>query len=682
MTAPSSVPQPDVLREDLLALDPEILAAMANRGLVKRAQKDLEAGAGPQSESSAGEVRGLFPDGAEVRFPPGAGLDASLCTCAAPGICRHRICLVLAYQQTHSGLDRDRASESPAAGWSPGDVDDEALAALVGPKPLASARRIFDRGYTARVHRGGPQGAPDDRPDTGSPWVELPACTVRFPIPGNAAHAITDAAAARRGEAVALAVWAFRAADASGSREAQVRIEAGGRAGLKIPHALTQALDLTLDLIVDGGADSDPVLVVTLRRIQHELSAASLHWPAAVLGELGDQLEAYRSRNADYQHAIFARVIAELHARHRALGRAPLPAADLLGTSESQSVPLRRTRLTALGARVRGTDSQRTAEIYFAQPQAGLTLVLKRQWQLDPEDSTATDPAKPTTGHVLSTRRLLGATLSALAISNLVSEMATRSPSRVLTVASSRIAPTSVLPLGAAWTELTTPILVDDFQRFAASLQHLPPNLLRPRTEAEAVHLLRVAEVAEIGYSSADQTLRAEVRDEHGSPAALTASYNPVCPGSLDALADALHNAPTYISGMLSVAHGRLAIDPIAIRTADQGVIVPDFAPGEGADSLDAAVQPEQSPIAASLAAGLAALAELASTGLRQAGRAATAELEDVAARLARIGLSDCAALLRRIPSALSGSGYRAAAVGWIDAYVHLSVAAELHQAD
>ncbi|WP_220472735.1 hypothetical protein [Streptomyces sp. SCUT-3] len=59
--------------------------------------------------------------------------------------------------------------------WSPGDVDDEALAALVGARAFAAARRSFDRGYTAHVHRPG-DGEPAAR-------VELPTCTVRFPVP-------------------------------------------------------------------------------------------------------------------------------------------------------------------------------------------------------------------------------------------------------------------------------------------------------------------------------------------------------------------------------------------------------------------------------------------------------------------------------------------------------------------
>ena len=59
-------------RTDLLALTPDTLAALANRGLVKRAAKDLDAGAGPDLEVTGDHtVHGRFPDGTETRLPPG-----------------------------------------------------------------------------------------------------------------------------------------------------------------------------------------------------------------------------------------------------------------------------------------------------------------------------------------------------------------------------------------------------------------------------------------------------------------------------------------------------------------------------------------------------------------------------------------------------------------------------------
>ncbi|MFF5483173.1 hypothetical protein ACFY5C_38490 [Streptomyces sp. NPDC012935] len=200
--------QPTTIRTDLLALTPQTLASLANRGLVKRAEKDLAAGSGPEvTVTDDGTVRGRFPDGTDTALPPGLGLDAAHCGCAATGVCRHRIGLVLAYQRAAGSAPED---DSPAArtefvDWTPAEFDDDALTAALGRAALLAAQRVKDRGYVARLHR----------PTTTDPEprVELPTCTVRFPVPHELGYALTDASAALRGEVVALAVWAFRAAD-------------------------------------------------------------------------------------------------------------------------------------------------------------------------------------------------------------------------------------------------------------------------------------------------------------------------------------------------------------------------------------------------------------------------------------------------------------------------------------
>lgn len=191
-------------RTDLLALTPDTLAAIANRGLVRRATKELDAGANPELRVAPdGGVAARFADGAEASMPPGASLDSGVCGCDAAGVCRHLIGLVLAYQRT---ADTAPLAEV-ASDWSPGDIDDAALTAAVGTRALTAARRTARRDATVRVHR------PTARQP--HPWVELPTCTVRFPVPGQAAHALTDVADPLRGEMLALAVWAFRAADAT-----------------------------------------------------------------------------------------------------------------------------------------------------------------------------------------------------------------------------------------------------------------------------------------------------------------------------------------------------------------------------------------------------------------------------------------------------------------------------------
>src|ERR1041385_2273169 len=62
--------------------------ALASRGLLRRARKDLEKGAGVAVEEEAGELL-------RIRVPPfvvslpAAGPAKATCSCPAPGMCQH-----------------------------------------------------------------------------------------------------------------------------------------------------------------------------------------------------------------------------------------------------------------------------------------------------------------------------------------------------------------------------------------------------------------------------------------------------------------------------------------------------------------------------------------------------------------------------------------------------------------
>ncbi|MEY9859554.1 hypothetical protein ABH935_005184 [Catenulispora sp. GAS73] len=198
-------------RADLLALTEDALVSLTNRGLYKRAAKEAAAGTGPIIAEDADAIRGTFPDGVICALPPG-GLEAAACTCGASGACRHVVAVVLAYQATAS----DGAEKFEQ--WSPSEFTDEELETLLGKRSFATARRRHSTGYLARVH---PATATEQ-----VPWVELPNCSVRFLVPHDLAYARSDARDTK--EAVALAVWAWRAWDALGSEAGDRHFAVGG----------------------------------------------------------------------------------------------------------------------------------------------------------------------------------------------------------------------------------------------------------------------------------------------------------------------------------------------------------------------------------------------------------------------------------------------------------------------
>ncbi len=660
-------------RADLLALTPDTLAALSNRGLVKRAAKELESGAGPEvSRAEDGTVSGRHPDGTLTELPPGLGLDSARCSCGAAGVCRHRIGLVLSYQRDAAARreaeqadlgDAPAADGPPFTAWSPAEFDDAALTAVLGRAAVAGARRSLDRGYSAVLHRA--------TPEQPVPWAELPTCTVRFPVPHELGYALTDAATPLRGEVVALAVWAFRSAEAADPAAATVTV--GGRtvpaAAGGADGALDAALALADQLLLEGVAQAGPVFTGVLDRAREALTAAACHWPAAALAELSGQVSDYAARDAGYQAERCALLLTELHARRRAAAGDPVA---VLGTREARETPLRRVRLVALGCRIGGSGRRRTADVFLAHPAAGIALVLHRRWDLAEAD--------PGTGHELGARRVLGSPLRALAAANVVSEHTSRSAGRAVSIGRGRIAATSVTPVGTAWADLPDSLLVRDLAEHLRPWADRPPQLVRPRVEAEAVRVLAVDAVEHVGYDPAAQLLEALVRDPSGHPVLVRAGYNPYCPGGLDALAAALGaDGVRFVSGSLRREAGRVVLDPLAVL-GEGGLVVPDLAPGDGAAALAAAPQRPVDEVTGALEAALAALADAAHRGLRHLDGAARDRLAGCADRLHRTGLRTAAGLVRAVTEAWHRAGPEAAGAGWVEAQLHLLVALELHQ--
>ena len=596
-------------RPDLLALNEDALVALANRGLVKRAAKETAVAVEIDGD---GTVRGQFPDGASVVLPVGIGLAAANCSCGAAGMCRHRIALVLAYQ-------KESAAPTDFRPWSPASLSDELLAAEFGERVLAAARKSYRAGFPVRLRR----------PTVEDPIAsaELPLCTVRFLVPGELGYVHTDVAAAKRDEFVVLAVWAFREADERGSLE----FEAGGSSDDGVDFGA--ALELVDQLLVDGAVNASPVQEAALRRAQRELTDRNLHWPAAAMAELVDQLGAYRSRTAEYDPARFAALITELHARHRATG----PRSQVLGTDERAETPLSRVRLTALGGRIRDEQS---AEVYLAGPTA--VFVLRHRWEK--ADASVSHQVNGAAATAVAKRRVAGTTLGRLAVANVVSESAVRSASRVVRLAASRVSKTSITPIGDAWSELPDSILSGDFARLDRELAALPPSFVRARVEAELVRVLAVAEVQAVGYDPGSQRLDAVIADAAGATATVSAQYNRFCPAAVDVLAKALADGPRMIAGSVRRVRGGVVIDPCAVFTAD-GVVVPDLADGEPTVLADRAWA-ELDPVSAAIASALEVSAEAAHRGLRHVTDGVRTRLDQAAAGLRRVGLPRTADLL------------------------------------
>lgn len=665
------------MRADLLALTSEAVAALANVGLVKRAQKELEQGKGPEIEEDAdGVVTGRFPDGVTARLPPGVALRDAPCSCGSSAVCRHRVALALAYPawvQESSG-SQDIGASPEAANWSPGAVDDEALRARLG-------RRMFER--AAALRRAGVTVA-IRRPDSTDPVAsaELPSCTVRFLVPGDLAWARCDCAAQQDCEHVALAVWAFRAADARDREAPRLHVEVVEKsAAADLVDALDEAMRLAGEVLLDGVVHARPSLAPAFAICREGLRRAGHTWPFTLLEDLEEQLAAWRARSARYGAARVAALLAELEARRRAVTRGgELPAPFVLGQGEALETRLDHLRLVSLGARVQADGRDRDAEILLADPDTATVLVLQKRW-------TFSDGEEPLSAPELGGRRAAsGATLEGLARGQAVTRVARRLANRLLVLGDARGGLTSVMPQAGAWDVLPAPLRVTRLADLAETWTARPPRLLRPRVLAEDVHVVAVQEVAWIADLHGAQSLAAGVLDQEGELILLRKPWRAVAPRALDFLAAALAGTwgpVRFVSGEIHRHLGHFEMEPLAV--ACDRLVVPDLEKGSvTAPRLDPAREFADPPVESAAAEALGLLDEGAHHGLRYAAAGYPDRLRAAVARLEGVGLTDCAARLRRLDETLRAAraggeeGWPEAAGAWAEAAVRLQLVREM----
>lgn len=127
------------LAKAMQAFDEQALATLANPGLLRRAQRDLEGGK-VVLEASEGDNARLAVDGQAVQIGP-AGPVAGSCDCAAAGVCRHLLGAVLLLR----GLSADDGAgeaveEADAVESAPQDPQ-----AIIAAIALEDARRFTGR---------------------------------------------------------------------------------------------------------------------------------------------------------------------------------------------------------------------------------------------------------------------------------------------------------------------------------------------------------------------------------------------------------------------------------------------------------------------------------------------------------------------------------------------------------
>jgi hypothetical protein len=553
------------LPDPLLRLTLEALTQLTNVGLVKRAQREVEAGTLPTlARADDGSLQAEFKDGVRTVFAPGAGIADARCSCGA-ALCRHRLIVVLAWQ-------RQATDSAPAAQTlrSPGAIDDAALKTWTGPTAWAQAERLRSSGLLIDVRRA----SAIDPVAT----ALLPQATVRFHGGDDPGAAQSDAAVSDHRACVVIGVWAFRAADSESPDAPQVRVQLGSRviaaSGVDTPLARLIA-GLIQHGLADGGARHAPALTDAL----DTAGRLGATWLQLALQALEAWLAAFDARSARFHVAEGLALLAELGARTRAArGNGEVAAQHALGVGERLETPLARVRLRALGLRIEADGEQRMARVALHDPDTSARIAWGCRW----DNAGATGAASVTRGQ--QARVSNSGRLAELAHGQLVTVSARRRADGELRLGSGHGGRTSLLGQSADWSELPSALVVTRLADWRAARAHLPPALLRPR-HALAEHIVFApTTISEVGFDPATQSVHALLTDADDECILLTRSWESAAAGALDALARALTaSAPVrHVSGVLRETGSLPELDPWALSDGTQ-LSIPDLAMPDGA---------------------------------------------------------------------------------------------------
>ncbi len=396
----------------LAAFDDAALEAAASKGLVRRANRDHEAGLAVVTREADDAVE-LAVDGETVVLGPG-GLAAARCSCPAQGLCRHILTAVIAMRGTAGAgpgaagdiapaIDADADPLAELAAFAAADLvkafgraalrDAEAILAAAGELPEAIA--IESRGRTCVIRL---PGQPEVRYLAG---LGLAGMIAKEPTavaakPGTKAKRKPPSIEALRAAAV-LAARRLQAGDVA----AAAPVESGPAAAPSTDAAFLDAVTEALAETARAGLATSPLLLEE-RLLDLALSSRADAMPrlAGALRGIAEDLSGRRARAAAFDPATALAAIARTYALVLALRRSgddPI----LRGASRQTYADVGTLDLVGCGIELwRAATGARGATAYALAPEGEapgwVTLTLARAAGqdpfFDPAQAVRTDP--------------------------------------------------------------------------------------------------------------------------------------------------------------------------------------------------------------------------------------------------------------------------------------------------
>ena len=638
------------MRADLLALTTEDLTLLANRGLVKRATREI--GSGKLTfellEDPDGAVAVEWSDGVDCVFAAGAVFEDGQCSCPAVGVCRHLIRSVLAYQQQAADRAPEAEQPQPAEPWDPGALTDEQLDQAFRKAALTRCRTQLRKGLLAELVRSA-------KPTARFHGLSF---TVRFLVPGDVRYTSCDCGGRAPCQHVPLAVWAFRLLSAERTSGYVSTQQESSAPPVELLDDVEAALMELCELGVSGASR---VYGDRLRRLHGRCQEAGLVWPAEILEETARQLERYQDHDARFDPSRVASQVAELLVRCDAIRNdtGAVPQLLVRGHKTDRAVRIGKARFVGLGcgATVRGGSAELAA--YMQDTDSGAVVAVCREYA-DPAEDSKEEPAQLWRLGQRPVAR--GISLAGLGAGQLVVQAARRTPGHRLILGR---APVSFNPQSYDWGTLRAPVLAEDFAEVRSRLAGMPLASLRPRRVAEDFHACAVASVEAAEFSPADQTVVATLLDHGGGRAFLEHPYTTRGREGTEALlallcADPKQRRLCHVAGPVRLCPAGPVFSPVSLVYEEDGaraMLQPWVERSEQqgpAEMLEPAeIAGAEDPVEEFPQQLLAALGELLLLGLGRADSRCTSQWEDLCATGEALGFDRLVAPAARIAESL-----------------------------
>jgi hypothetical protein len=552
------------MRPDLLALTIDDLTTLSNRGLVKRAQQELQLPdlTGEIVEDSLGNLTVDWSDEICCKLPAQTTLSQSQCSCPATSLCRHLLRSVLFYQSqssckstevSNAVIDRIESLDiSPTnSDWNPASITDETLQKYYTKATLTKLRSQFEAGQVIGVHCG-------TKPTAHLHSLSL---NLRFLVPDDIRYTHCDCDEAAACSHVPLAVWAFRQLPAS-CRQGLISTELQP---LSIPTALLDDLELHLLELADVGiVGMNQILRDRLARLEQRCRSAGLIWIAEILVDLLQAHDYYQQHDAQFDIDRVVNYVAELlirsdAIRHHDRVQNPVPLLFVRGSAQDTTVAIGSARLVGLGCGATLQSAGATLTTYLQDVDSGTVVAMSRYFA-NPDDNLEPKPLWQLAQHSMSK----GIQLGEIGAGQVLIKGGKRTPSYQLIPGRT---PMSLNPQSYQWEKLRSPLLINDFGELIDRLQELPPRELRPRRVTERLQVLAVSEVRSIDFDPVSQTVRSIVADKLGHQAEIVHPYTHRSRFGVEAMLSQLQQPDTlkFISAQVCLDAGGLVLAPMAL---------------------------------------------------------------------------------------------------------------------